>query len=214
MGWSLSMAASWKGSFAILQNARTSWVLSSVAMTRSVITFDSAISTLAFGSGGRLISSACGLRNTVVHMKKMRSRNATSTIGVMSILTPMRFGLRRLPFLCLTPDSGVSTAPIGRSSFRSQSRGSMRQRGFLAGHQLRDQTERDRIGLLHHRHDVFHRSVVGDLVRLDGDAEPGIAPALLGHDVLQIGEVRELLGILPDLVENLVLLADPDGHHV
>src|SRR5205814_10568135 len=38
----------------------------------------------------RLISSACGVRNTVVTMKKMSNRNATSTIGVMSIAMPMR----------------------------------------------------------------------------------------------------------------------------
>ena len=32
-------------------------------------------------SGGRLISMACGVRKTVVTMKKISSRNATSTIG-------------------------------------------------------------------------------------------------------------------------------------
>ena len=39
---------------------------------------------------GRVILSFSGGLNCVVHMKKMRSRKATSTIGVMSIEMPMR----------------------------------------------------------------------------------------------------------------------------
>src|SRR6185295_12131407 len=108
--------------------------LSVGAITRSVNTFDSAISTFALGSGGRLISSACGLRNTVVHMKKMRRRKATSTIGVMSILTPIRFGARFLspPFLCFTPASGVSTAPIEHHSFVGRGVSPLLHRRLLA----------------------------------------------------------------------------------
>src|SRR2546426_4021577 len=39
---------------------------------------------------GRVILSFSGGLNWVVHMKKISSRNATSTIGVMSIEIPMR----------------------------------------------------------------------------------------------------------------------------
>ena len=172
MGCSFSTFTSWNGSLAILQNARTSpRVLSGPATTRSVITFDSAISTLAFGSGGRLISSACGLRNTVVHMKKIRSRKATSTIGVMSILIPMRLGFRLRPFLCFTPDSGVSTAPMGTTLLPvDPSLSLVAHRTLLARDELRDQAEGDRVRFLHYRHDVFHGPVVRDLVRLDGHA--------------------------------------------
>src|SRR5262249_28773049 len=78
-------------------------------------TFDCLISTFTSLSGGRLISSACGVRNTVVTMKKMRRRNATSTIGVMSMRTPTRrLGrLKPLPFFLLALGCGVSTAAIG-----------------------------------------------------------------------------------------------------
>src|SRR5262245_43475801 len=71
------------------------------------------MSTFTSSLGGRLISSAWGVRNTVVTMKKISSRKATSTIGVMSMRTPTRrLGRRKafpLPDLgCLW---GVSTAP-------------------------------------------------------------------------------------------------------
>src|SRR5262245_14627000 len=182
-------------------------------MTWSVITFDCAISTFAFGSGGRLISSACGFRNTVVHMKKMRSRNATSTIGVMSIFTPMRLGARfRIPpFFFFTPASGVSTAPMSLDSFGGAL---LVQRGLLAGHQFGDETERDRVGLLHDPHHVFHHAVLGLLVGLDGDAQPGILPPLLEHERLEVGNVRLLLGVLPHLPEEAAVLRDPEDEDV
>src|SRR5512147_1225526 len=73
------------------------------------------MSTFTSSLGGRLISSACGVRNTVVTMKKMSSRNATSTIGVMSMRTPRRRLGRPKPFFLPFFDdrSGVSTAPTG-----------------------------------------------------------------------------------------------------
>src|ERR1043166_8716380 len=59
-----------------------------------LIVFDSGTSVFK-SFGGRLISSALGVRKTVVTMKKMSSRNATSTIGVMSMRMPTRrFGRR------------------------------------------------------------------------------------------------------------------------
>src|SRR5688572_1720332 len=45
---------------------------------------------------GSVIFSFSGGWNCVVVMKKMRSRNATSTSGVMSIAMPTRLGLRIL----------------------------------------------------------------------------------------------------------------------
>src|SRR5438105_5545083 len=42
-----------------------------------------------FDSGSVILSFSGGL-NCVVHMKKISSRNATSTIGVMSMAMPMR----------------------------------------------------------------------------------------------------------------------------
>src|SRR6185503_18200752 len=85
------------------------------ARTRIVSVFDSGTSVFR-SFGGRLISSALGVRNTVVTMKKMSSRNATSTIGVMSMRMPSRRFLRETakPFFLPPPLrlSGVSTAPM------------------------------------------------------------------------------------------------------
>src|ERR1044072_4969181 len=80
-----------------------------------LIVFDSGTSVFK-SFGGKLISGALGVRNTVVTMKKMSSRNATSTIGVMSMRMPTRrFGRRPESPPFFLPDflSGVSTAPIG-----------------------------------------------------------------------------------------------------
>jgi hypothetical protein len=64
---------------------------------RIVRMFDLAIGTGGLSFGGRLISSAWGVRNTVVTMKKMSSRKATSTSGVMSMRTPTRAFFLLLP---------------------------------------------------------------------------------------------------------------------
>ena len=58
--------------------------------------------------------------NCVVVMKKMSSRNATSTIGVMSMLMPMRrffLSIRALPYFCWAVDDASSwTASYEASS--------------------------------------------------------------------------------------------------
>src|SRR5437899_3109955 len=59
------------------------------AVTAIVMMSDSGDLASEFESGKVILSFSGGL-NCVVHMKKMRSRNATSTIGVMSIEIPMR----------------------------------------------------------------------------------------------------------------------------
>ena len=82
------------------------------------MTLDSGTSTRTSGSG-MLISMASGRRKTVVTMKKISSRNATSTIGVMSMRTPTRFCLARpsgpLPGAPLS-GSAVATSDITGSS--------------------------------------------------------------------------------------------------
>src|SRR6185503_4192886 len=211
--------SSWNGASASFTKARTSpFDLSAGAITRSVMTFDCAISTFAFGSGGRLISSACGFRNTVVHMKKMRSRNATSTIGVMSIFTPRRFGLRRLspPFFFPGLLSGVSTAPMeGRSfSYAKPASRSVLQRGLAARDELGNEAECDRVGLLHDRHHVFHGAVFGFLVCLDRDTKSRISAPLLQNQVLEARHVGFCLSLLPDRPKQLVVLGDGQNEYV
>ncbi len=55
---------------------------------------------------GRSMRSFAGGANWVVVMKKMSSRNATSTMGVMSMLIPMRFFFFNMP-----QDLPEATAP-------------------------------------------------------------------------------------------------------
>jgi hypothetical protein len=92
--------------------------------------------------------------------------------------------------------------------------GSVRQRRLLAGHELRHEAKRDRVGLLHDRHDVFHYAVLRLLVRLDGDAEARVAAALLEHQLFQTAQVGVLLLVLPDLPQELGVLRDGNHHHV
>ena len=77
---------------------------------RKVMTLVSAILTSVF-SGGMLISMVLALLKVVVSMKKVSSRKATSTMGVMSIWKPRRFLLR---FACrpLPSPFGESTRPM------------------------------------------------------------------------------------------------------
>src|SRR5437867_2803564 len=58
-------------------------------VTAIVMMSDSGDLASELDSGSVILSFSGGL-NCVVHMKKMSSRNATSTIGVMSIAIPMR----------------------------------------------------------------------------------------------------------------------------
>src|SRR5882672_2292046 len=74
-------------------------------VTAMVMMLDSGDFASEFDSGSVILSFSGGL-NWVVHMKKMSSRKATSTIGVMSMLMPMRrFFLSIAPLLLL---------PLGR----------------------------------------------------------------------------------------------------
>ena len=57
-----------------------------------IITSDSGSLNSEWEDGNTIVTSSCGL-NCVVSMKKVSSRKATSTSGVMSILTPCRCGL-------------------------------------------------------------------------------------------------------------------------
>src|SRR6266487_2031809 len=60
-----------------------------VLVTASVMMSDSGDFASELDSGSEILSLSGGL-NWVVVMKKMSSRKATSTIGVMSMLMPMR----------------------------------------------------------------------------------------------------------------------------
>src|SRR5262245_318784 len=147
------------------------------ASTRIRNVFD--LPTSCFRSlGGRLISSAFGVRNTVVTMKKMSSRNATSTMGVMSMRTPSRRFLRETekPFFLppLLRLSGVSTAPMDHH------RPSV---GLLAGQltsallEVGLDIEPRRVRLLQPRDHVRDDAVVSFLVHLDDDTGRGVRSA-------------------------------------
>src|SRR5437867_8612910 len=79
-------------------------------VTAIVMMSDSGDLASEFDSGSVILSFSGGL-NCVVHMKKMRSRNATSTIGVMSMLMPIRrffLSIVRVPYLG-SPDEAESS---------------------------------------------------------------------------------------------------------
>src|SRR5688572_6306024 len=160
-----------------------------------------AIGTGGLSFGGRLISSAWGVRNTVVTMKKMSSRKATSTSGVMSMRTPTRAFFLDLP---PPPGCGVSTAPMCPHLPRSMSPGRGRCRGGAAEVRLllrvRDDVEPVRALVLQLLHDLLD------------DAERGILVGLEEHE----GRRRRVAGRgqpLPEVVgrDRLVLLLAPLG---
>src|SRR5688572_24909873 len=74
-------------SCAFFPTCQRSWSSLDIPRTR---TSDSGTFKLEWLSG-REIGTFCGGSNCDVDMKKMSSRKATSTIGVMSILIPIRF---------------------------------------------------------------------------------------------------------------------------
>src|SRR5262245_5374483 len=123
------------------------------------MTFEIPMSTLTSSLGGRLISSACGVRNTVVTMKKMSNRKATSTIGVMSIRIPMRRLGRRnaLPFLLLVFRSGVSTAPT--ESHLPDGLVPATAEGPAGGFELGHDVETRSVRLLQRGHHVGHDAI-------------------------------------------------------
>ncbi len=116
---------------------------------------------------------ACGLRKTVVTMKKMSSRNATSTIGVMSMRIATRRLGRRRPPLAFASGSAVSTAPIGASFDVGAC--PTRRGAASSVSQLGHQVERGSSWSLQRVHDVGDRAELGVLVALDDDAGAGIA---------------------------------------
>ena len=61
-------------------------------------TFGDRVADRVASFGGRLISMVCGRLSVVVSMKNVRRRNATSTIGVLSMRTPRRRFFFFFPF--------------------------------------------------------------------------------------------------------------------
>src|SRR5215831_10998309 len=149
------------------------------------------MSTFTSSFGGRLISRACGVRNTVVTMKKMRSRKATSTIGVMSMRMPTRrLGRRKppLPFLPLGCRWGVSTAPTELHLLHDGS-GSPRLLSEEAGlaFEIGLHVEAGRVGRLKRAHHVRHDPVGRVLVHLHDHARRGVGAARVREDAREIG---------------------------
>src|ERR1043166_2437892 len=170
-----------------------------------LIVFDSGTSVFK-SFGGKLISSALGVRNTVVTMKKMSSRNATSTIGVMSMRMPTRrFGRRPESPPFFLPDflSGVSTAPIGYH-LPCERAGALLEVGlYVEPRRVRHLQASDHVG---------DDSVVRALVHLHDDAGRGVRGARALQRRAQVGLERRRVERQPNLLDAVrgALLVD-DG---
>src|SRR5688572_7898392 len=156
-----------------------------------------AMGTGGLSFGGRLISSACGVRNTVVTMKKMSSRKATSTSGVMSMRMPGRAFFLPLP---PPPGCGVSTAPMVPHLLRSMSPGGRGRLGRRAAEgrlllRVGDDVETVRVRRLQVLHDLLDDAERRILVRLQQDERRRGGIAGRGQPLLEVLR-RDLLVLL------------------
>src|SRR5947208_4101701 len=133
------------------------------AVTATVMMSDSGDLASELDSGSVILSFSGGL-DWVVHMKKMSSRNATSTIGVMSMAMPMRrFFLSIVQLLT------------------------------LLGGRRREQLDRLVRSLVHHVVEVVdprHEHVVGDDARDRADQSARGVDERLGDADRQLGRVH------------------------
>src|SRR5512136_1446660 len=147
----------------------------SVGTTRTVKRFDSATSTFA-SPGGKLISMVCGFAIVVVNMKNVNSRKATSTMGVISMRTPIR---RRffLECFCFPRDSDACTSAMIDILLQL----------FCL---IRDKVEACDIDLLKKGHHAFHDIVFGVLVRFDHCSQFRVHGSGADEQLSQVIDVR------------------------